>query len=402
MTIFQSRLESRNRTNNQFVKVLEFLCLTMIYPDFHPTQPEELKDALELTTKLEFQNFLAGLEIYENYHKVLCNYESNTFPNRQTRNAIQITLEDFTTRIFAPAMASKCDTYYLIEIFLKGLRKYYNRTQHFIPKLNLVEEEHSIRSNENHKKYHLPLILGIAQAYNSDNVKYIDSYNLVKNGCYDDNHCISYIKDEVEQTMEYERPILVFDLDSIAQTSKHFHSFEEDLKYSSSKALEMSGKPFSYEYGRKATIEYVLDLLKGADPNGKIWFFAVSGHNRVLMHFKERLDWPESEEDKDAEKKEKEKNQDYRCRRCDEVFKPKDNMSKFECGYHFSNILILKWPSHPRENQEFDKDSVQKDWINKAGCLPSYFQYKCCGGDWRSKGCKPDRHIKGDVYRFIE
>ena len=260
-----------------------------------------------------------------------------------------------------------------------------------------------------YQKCWLPLILDFSLAYNADITKLIDNNFIVNNNATDDTSAMALVNSVVEETKKYGRAVVIFDLDSIAQLRKEYQSLKEDIKSASSVAIQGgdNASSFTYVMQRPLTFNFVLDLIKILNPNGSCWFFAISNHKKLTLDFKETLKWPQTESEKDYERKEEEKEIPYRCSRCNEIFTERENMFEYKCNRHKQNTLVYDNPNKDKDKKSqksevYDIATVELKINITQEAFPWQFKYTCCGGIYGSKGELPCQHKKGERYNYGE
>lgn len=95
----------------------------------------------------------------------------------------------------------------------------------------------------------------------------------------------------------------------------------------------------------------MLDFLANADPNGNIWYVAVSAHNKIVLDFYQKLGWPKPRSVLEYEEEESKKDEEYKCSSCGEIFTPRDNESTdLKCKIHANYQEYIFEPGNNQPN----------------------------------------------------
>ena len=234
-------------------------------------------------------------------------------------------------------LISKVDSEALFCSFLRSIESFYDQS-------TCLQTLHLLYDSSKYKKSWLPLILDFALKYDADIVKLIDNAFIINNSAYDDAAALSLINDVVEEIKNYNRAVVIFDLDSISLIRREYQSLKEDLRASSKYALEGGENlaSFSYVLGRPSTFFNIIDLIKTAEPDGSCWFFAVSEHNKIVLDLKEALRWPKTQSVLDYEEEERQREKPFRCLNCNEIFTERQNKNEYKCGQHKNDRVVYE------------------------------------------------------------
>lgn len=272
----------------------------------------------------------------------------------------------------------------------------------------------------------IKLLLKFGVEGNLDAVYMIDGNTLYANQKNTEEDIIIYIESIVEECEQYNKSLIIFDLDSIAEVTREYSGLREEIK-SSVTSLRMDtltssgsglGSPtFSYRMLRPQVITRVLRLLSSVQmvqKGPKTWYASISSDNFLSQFYKEKLLWPETDEDRMKKIELLENRRIRKCVVCDEEYTELENNSN-ACGRHAQEFLYLE--SEKREKEEKLKKTMENQGINaiidskkvlselnrysKADIvsLVSKFQiigsdakYFCCGRSVWEKGEVPCHH----------
>ncbi len=173
----------------------------------------------------------------------------------------------------------------------------------------------------------LPTLLAFADSYNTEVVHLVDWSLLAKKKVSEDAEIARFVLDLIIETQEYERSVIIFDLDSIAMIEKQYGNLTSDLQASDSAALEQTEKnaTFSYHCLHPHTFRTVLEAFSKLRTNRGCWMIAVSRNNKLTLDFKDHLSWPLTHSIEVFKDEEHQKDKKMRCDRCYEITSIREN-----------------------------------------------------------------------------
>lgn len=100
--------------------------------------------------------------------------------------------------------------------------------------------------------------------YDADIVKLIDSSYLLQNNAFDDNQAMALINSLVEEIKRYNRAVVIFNLDEIANIKKDYSGIKEAPSHPSAFALYGGNNQatFTYTTQRPQSLQLVFNLFK--------------------------------------------------------------------------------------------------------------------------------------------
>ena len=104
----------------------------------------------------------------------------------------------------------------------------------------------------------------------------------------------------------YSKSVIIFDLDSIALIKEE----NSEIKAPSLQGLQSFDNnqvKFSSTVQRQGALNVCLHLIYNADPDDKIWYIAVSSHNKIVQDFRTRMQWPTAKASESYEEEEEAK-----------------------------------------------------------------------------------------------
>jgi len=288
----------------------------------------------------------------------------------------------------------------LLVDFIQSIDQYYDKTPLKILQL--------LNDPERYQLDWLPLIVKFALNYDADVVKLIDNNFIINNSALNDSAATSLISSVVSETKNYDKSVIIFDLDSISQIKKEYQALKQDIEVSTKIAIERGDNEasFSYTVQRPQTFQTILDILRKVDSDSKCWFFAVSKHPKIVLDFKEALKWPPTPSVMEYEQKEIEMEKLYRCQFCNEIFNERQNLNEFKCYRHTKEIVLFDNPKKAVGSKEKPKlmsidDALEL--IRKGNdVFEMNFRYACCGTVLGGKGHEPFKHKKGEEVNLEE
>ena len=86
---------------------------------------------------------------------------------------------------------------------------------------------------------------------------------------------------------------------------------------------------------RQGALNACFDLIYNADPNGSIWYVAVSSHNKIVLDFRTKMQWPAAKATEIYEEEEAKLDVKHKCMTCKELFTKRENDStEYKCKVH--------------------------------------------------------------------
>jgi hypothetical protein len=257
----------------------------------------------------------------------------------------------------------------------------------------------------------------------------LDAAYFIKGGIMTDDGMAQEIIMAVEEATQYESCLVVFDLDSIADITKEYSSLQSDIKTASQVAYsgDKNDPQFSYASNRNLAFRAALECLSMIpDKEKNQWFIAISNHNKLTLDFKEKTNWPATDQQRRIEQQIFMNNVPQICKFCTETFRAKDNNPN-DCGRHSSNFLYdedyvnrLKSLNNKPNYDPFTDDAVDKRllYIPKLNVLAeiakiepkenqislesarlkniSKYKWVCCRKTFWEKGELKDKHQAKD------
>ena len=348
--------------------------------------------------------------IIDKYNKVRENLKQDKEFNRIERNwkdielktilngseeNLQLDLQDLYKYFYTMKVQAR----EILNNFIESVEQRYSK-EPSVQTFRLLLESESIRENW------LPLLLDFALEYDAEMIKLIDHNYLQKKKAFDDTTAQKEVNAIIEETRRYNKTVVIFDLDSIAQISKQYSSLKTDLDAPNEKALEGNEEDtntFTYHLEKPKTLADIIQAFKSLSPVGPCWFFAVASNNKLLADFKRELKWPKTKSDHEYEEKQRELDQYYYCERCRKLFTERQNMKGFDCGKHESDTILFEDPDlefgQKRRRRTLYKVDEALRKCDNIKYFASDFKYTCCEDDLRGRnGCIACRHIPGHPY----
>ncbi len=245
-----------------------------------------------------------------------------------------------------------------------------------------------------------------------DSAQLIDNLSLQKNGCFDDKECSEYILEVLAELKQYDKSMVVFNLDRLSGVSiSQSDSMGKSLSYSIS-----SHKMYDNIKSLAETEASVFYQDNKGDKKGltikKGLFVVITVSSKYLLDLLVESLGPEQfTEFKERERKEQEdQNKERLCLRCGKTFIKKDNKTE-SCTHH--SVYVYNSIDDKRDwytiNSHEDKERViwfqgQEDLkINEGDDDKEKddkpddknpHNYFCCGQQYQpSGGCRNKKHI---------
>lgn len=215
----------------------------------------------------------------------------------------------------------------------------------------------------------------------------------------------------IHETRKHDTGMVIFNLDSIAGLVKEYSGIKSDVKQSAvglDQSEGMGGPSLHYTKLRPRAFQQVLNQFADANGSSDIWIVVISGHDLLTQQFKERVNWPKTRAQQEAEVADKERKTQTMCANCHCTFSEAEN-NENACGRHTSQLLYIqaeldilrKKYENATPEELFKKLPVYSSATvfrqlenNERTKIPaSQYKWVCCDRGLFDKGEKPSRHL---------
>ena len=183
----------------------------------------------------------------------------------------------------------------------------------------------------------------------------------IKAGITSDEKMAQEILVATKEATQHDSCLVIFDLDSIADLNKEYINLQSDIITASQPAYinDRNDPQFACTSNQKQAFRAALECLAVVpNPDKNHWFVAISNNNKLTLDFKDKVNWPATNQQKKIEREILMNNIPKQCEFCFETFKEKDNDPN-ACGRHTSEYLydedlVNKLKSKHKDNPNYD------------------------------------------------
>lgn len=244
--------------------------------------------------------------------------------------------------------------------------------------------------------------------YNVDEIKMINLPFLVNSQAFQDEKQFEKINETIEELKEYNKSMLIIDIDTLIGTQI-------------SESSSSMGPSISKSISNSKMFSYFMDLAKSitVSKDPKFWFFIVSQEEYIIKLITQALQTRMSQEEEKIFREEEEKaKKTTKCVRCQKNFVEKDNRSPDVCHYHYEYMIHKEDKTDIRDlSKENDKfhiqqashENVSNEMINslsidlkefdiddenekQEGSNENPYLYICCWKKFGEDGCENGYH----------
>ena len=252
----------------------------------------------------------------------------------------------------------------------------------------------------------------------------LDNATLIRNGYVDDTVAQEYVKNVIEEAKNYQRSMVIFDLDSLANVSKNFESMTKDSaeallfasrretfgttdRWGAKRPLDeddggnLRDEKFTYSMQRPNLLAWVLqEIVHTTSKDNLFWMVAISEDLVLTSKYKQMFtasQWPLSDEEQKIEVTERELKQNRTCVRCKKLYTEMDN-SADSCGRHLMQLCVVlksdkEKPLFFNTPEEF-AEAAQKD--KDLAVNVESARWLCCQRGIWDLGELPCSHTSGE------
>jgi hypothetical protein len=266
--------------------------------------------------------------------------------------------------------------------------------------------EDKLRINEQSLQQLLERIASYGKDRNVQLLQLIDLNLLSSKGAHDEKKIFETLKERYDECMEYERSMIIYDLDSLVGVNK---SESESSMGTSTSSSVVNQSIYSYITSRFREAKIEASRSNNRQTIER-WAIAVVRDPFLLRKFTADVDFTLTSEQKEQEKEDRRRSSDVlTCVKCRDLYIESENKIG-ACHYHDgfvydnSSLQLDKYePSRAIDqlNREeflaFQNSSIKEEMEKKKSRL----KYICCyatvqvGGGFN--GCKKGKHGFGDV-----
>jgi len=205
-----------------------------------------------------------------------------------------------------------------------------------------------------------------------------------------------------EEFSHYKDAGIIVDLDSIADLAKVV-SPKDDLAIASAELYKVDpNKPsISYSLTRPLAFRQILERF-ASEPKDNRWIVAVSSHPQLTLHFKEKIKWAASSQQKLVEANVKKQTVEKRCYYCQKMYTELTNESN-ECRRHTKQFLFnqnicneikktyekLNLNEEPMKHPQVVNSKLTFNQIkfSQNDVILPHYKWECCERDVFAEGC---------------
>ena len=239
----------------------------------------------------------------------------------------------------------------------------------------------------------------------------VDDNYLLRTEHSDDQSAERQIAYAIHETRKHDTGMVIFNLDSIAGLVKEYSGLKNDIKQSAvglDQSEGMGGPSLHYTKLRPRAFQQVLNQFADANGSSDIWIVVISGHDLLTQQFKERVNWPKTRAQQEAEIADKERKAQSMCVNCHCTFSEAEN-NENACGRHTSSLLYIQAELEilRKKNENASPEEIfrrlptyssatvygQLAKEGKSRIPASQYRWVCCDRGLFDKGEKPSRHL---------
>ena len=129
----------------------------------------------------------------------------------------------------------------------------------------------------------LQFIIILATSYlGADCLKLIDANFFFENKISDDKEAAQLILDTINTVKQYDRSVVIFDIDSIAGVTKEFSSIKKDVSQATNSAVEDGeGSTYNFHKLRPMSMDAALKIGQNLKVQDNLWIIYIT-HEKMM------------------------------------------------------------------------------------------------------------------------
>jgi hypothetical protein len=276
---------------------------------------------------------------------------------------------------------------------------------------------YSKKGGFNSKAEVLSVLIKMGLRLNVDYVLLIDSSYFFQRTMLEENQMAEELTQAFEEVKKYDQTLIILDVDSVWEVNKQYSSQSKSLAFANPLAMSLDNNEinFTETIVRHTLMQICLNYAEAfLESPSNHWIIFISSNTKIVMEFKEKLNWPKTDYELDLEDQIEEQLMEKQCVNCREIYSEKDNKLG-KCGTHTSDSLYLESDynckfqvfSKTIENtkifdhngytnilqscKHYSQNDIQK-MINEKKINSSQAKWMCCGKTFYEKGEQPSFH----------